>query len=168
MKKALFLDRDGVINEDKGYVYKKEDFLFCDGVFEALKFYKQKDFLIFIITNQSGIGRGYYTKEDFLKLNEYMLNEFKKRSIFIDKVYFCPHSPEEKCECRKPKIGMILEAKKEFDVDLKNSILIGDKLSDIKAGIKAGIKNLFLIGKEKAKEYQNITSFYDSIKFYKN
>ena len=90
-KKALFLDRDGVINEDFGYVFKIEDFKFIDGIFEILKEFKKRDFLIIIVTNQSGIQRGYYTTKDFEILADYMKAEFKKRDIDIDKVYFCPH-----------------------------------------------------------------------------
>ncbi|HEG5083774.1 TPA: D-glycero-beta-D-manno-heptose 1,7-bisphosphate 7-phosphatase [Campylobacter fetus] len=144
--KAVFLDRDGVINKDLGYVSKIDDFEFCDGIFEALRGFLKLGFALFIVTNQSGIGRGYYTSDDFLNLTKFMLDEFKKEDIYIKKVYYCPHSPEENCDCRKPKPGMILKALSEFDINLKNSIMIGDKNSDMLAANSAGINNFYLIG----------------------
>jgi len=143
--KAVFLDRDGVINKEKEYLYKINDFEFINGVFQTLSYLQEKGYLIFIITNQSGINRGFYAVEDFMMLSKWMIHEFKKMDINITKIYFCPHTPEEKCKCRKPKPKMIIDAKNEFDLDLENSILIGDKNSDIEAGIQAGINNLFLI-----------------------
>lgn len=141
MQKAFFIDRDGVINTDKNYVYKKEDFEFIDGVMDALLYLQEKEFKLFIITNQSGIGRAYYQKEDFEKLTSWMLEEFEKNSIKIHEVKYCPHSPEVNCNCRKPKTGMIDEICKAYDIDLKNSWLIGDKDSDIKCAQNAKIKN---------------------------
>ncbi len=152
LSKALFLDRDGVINKDKNYLYKIDDFEFIEGIFEVCKFFQDKGFMIFVITNQSGIGRGYYSEDDFLKLTKWMIEEFKNKNVRIEKVYYCPHHPtnaKEKykieCECRKPKAGMILKAKKEFNINLEKSILIGDKKRDILAGQKAKIgKNILL------------------------
>ena len=103
---------------------------------------------IIVITNQSGIGRGYYTQEDFLNLTNWMIKEFNKNKIEILKVYFCPHSPSEDCECRKPKIGMITQSLNDFDIDLQNSWLIGDKTSDIQTAINANIPNKILIGED--------------------
>lgn len=143
MKKALFLDRDGVINIDKKYVYKIKDFEFCDGIFEFCKYFQSKDFLIFVITNQSGIARGYYKEEDFAILSAYMIDEFVKHDIKIEKIYHCPHL--QGCECRKPKPAMLLKAKEEFDIDMEKSFFIGDNLTDMQAGINAKVKNLFLI-----------------------
>jgi len=145
--KAIFLDRDGIINKDKGYLFKIEDFEFIDGIFEILKYFQEKEYLIFIITNQSGINRGIYDLKDFSILTKWMIKEFNIRQINITSVYFCPHKHEEGCECRKPKAKMIFDAEKKYNLDLSNSILIGDKKSDIEAGIKAGIKNLFLFSK---------------------
>jgi D-glycero-D-manno-heptose 1,7-bisphosphate phosphatase len=147
MKKALFLDRDGVINKEKNYLYKIEDFEFIDGVFETCKYFQDKGYLIIVITNQAGIARGKYSETDFNKLTKWMIKEFEKQNIEISKVYYCPHHPDftGECECRKPKPKMILNAQQEFDIDLENSILVGDKNSDIEAGINAGIKNLFLV-----------------------
>ena len=140
--KAVFLDRDGVINIDHGYVYKIEDFEFVDGIFDELKSYKKEGYIFIVVTNQSGIGRGYYSEEDFLKLTDYMISEFEKEGIEIKKVYHCPHAPEENCECRKPKPAMLLKAKKEFGIDMKSSVMIGDKKSDMEAGESAGVGKL--------------------------
>ncbi len=145
--KAVFLDRDGVINVDKGYVHKIEDFEFYPNVFQALKKLQDAGFKLFIVTNQSGIAVGYYTEEDFLKLTNWMLDQFKKEGINIEKVYYCPHHEEGivekfsfKCDCRKPESGMIKQAILEYKIDPKQSFLIGDKESDIIAAHKEGIK----------------------------
>jgi len=150
--KALFLDRDGVINEDSGYVYKPEDFHFIDGIFELCHTALKQGYLLIIITNQAGIARGYYTEEDYLALNRWMLEEFNKRDIHITATYYCPYHLEHGIGIykkdsfdRKPNPGMILEAKEEFDIDLKNSILIGDKDSDIESGRRAGMGKLILL-----------------------
>lgn len=166
-RKALFLDRDGVINTDKKYVCKVEDFEFCDGIFELCHYFLQKDYLLFVITNQSGIVRGYYTEEDFFKLCEYMLAEFKTRNINFSKIYHCPHL--ENCECRKPKPGMFLKAKDEFQIDMENSIFIGDNLSDMQAGLNAKINTLILVNEEKKegnyfKQFKNLKEILDFFK----
>lgn len=147
MNKALFLDRDGVINEEVNYLYKIEDFIFIDEIFDICKAYQHNDFIIVVITNQAGIARGKYTSADFDKLNNWMLDEFSEKGIRIEKVFFCPHHPDFSgpCECRKPNPGMIFQAQKEFDINLAESVLIGDKISDIEAGLNAGIENSFHI-----------------------
>lgn len=147
MNKALFLDRDGVVNKEKNYLYKIEDFEFIDGVFETCKYFQDRGYLIIIITNQAGIARGKYTEEDFEILTKWMIKEFEKENIKISKVYHCPHHPDfsGECECRKPNIGMLVNAQNEFDIDLTHSVLIGDKNSDIKAGINAKVGNCYLI-----------------------
>jgi D-glycero-D-manno-heptose 1,7-bisphosphate phosphatase len=141
MKKVFFIDRDGVINIEKNYLYRIEEFEFIPGVKEALRYIQDRGYEIIIITNQSGIGRGYYTKEDFNKLTSWMVNELKKDGINILRVYFCPHTPQDNCECRKPKIGMITQALSEFEIDLQNSWLVGDKDSDIICANNANISN---------------------------
>ena len=145
--KALFLDRDGTINLEKNYVYKISDFEFLPGIFNLIQYFQHKEFLIFIITNQSGIARGYYSEQEFYTLNNWMLAEFEKENIKITKVYFCPHHPDfsDACNCRKPKPGMILQAAREYPIDLKNAVLIGDKKRDILAGKNAGVgKNVYI------------------------
>lgn len=167
MNKALFLDRDGVINVDKGYVHKIEDFEFIDGIFEVLKYFQEKGYLLIVVTNQAGIGRGYYTEEEFHILNNWMLEEFRKKGINITKVYYCPYHPvhgigkyKKDAFCRKPNPGMILKAKKEFNINLTESILVGDKFTDILSGKNAGLNKLVLIKndikKHKKQDIENI------------
>lgn len=143
--KAIFLDRDGVINKEVNYLYKIEDFVLINGVFESLKHYRESGYIIIVITNQAGVGRGYYSEDDVLKLHKYMNGLFKNNHCFVDKIYYCPHTPDDGCKCRKPKPGMILEAAKEFNIDLKSSWIIGDKESDILAGKNAGIDKTILV-----------------------
>ena len=154
MQKAIFLDRDGVINLDKGYLYKVQDFVFIEGVFTSLQYLQEKGYLLFIITNQSGIGRSFYTQNDFNILTKWMLQEFTKHNIKISQVELCPHNPIENCACRKPKIQMINNILKNYDIDLSTSWLIGDKSSDIKCAVNANIKNTIQVqsGKEFNKE----------------
>lgn len=137
--RALFLDRDGVINVDRGYVHKREDFEFIDGIFELCRSAQELGYLIFVVTNQSGIGRGYYTEKDFLDLSDWMCGVFKEHGVKIEKVYYCPSLPEENSPDRKPMPGMILRAAEEFGLDLERSVLIGDKDTDTQAGIAAGV-----------------------------
>ena len=141
MEKVIFLDRDGVINKEKDYLFKIEDFEFIDGVFSALKYLQNLGYKLIVVTNQSGINRGFYTQDDFNKLTIWMLKEFEKNNIKIDSVFFCPHTPKENCNCRKPNIGMFKQAGKLFEIDFKNSWLIGDKNSDIQMALNGGISN---------------------------
>ncbi|RDU66505.1 HAD family hydrolase [Helicobacter didelphidarum] len=154
INKAVFFDRDGVINQDSHYVYKIEDFIFYEDFFTCASYFKSKNYKLIVITNQSGIERGYYTLFDFLHISKYMQNEiFKKLGYFLDRIYFCPllHDTLR----RKPAIGMITQAQEHFQLDLNQSYLIGDKMSDIEAGINAGIPNLFLIERnEETKQNQ--------------
>lgn len=148
MTKALFLDRDGVVNVDVGYLYKKEDFMFMPHITDLMRFMQEKGFLIVIVTNQSGINRGYYTLEQFLDLTDFIFNRCKKLGINIAKTYHCPHTPDEDCECRKPKPKMFLDAIKDLQIDPAKSIMIGDKDSDIKAATGAGVGTTFLLTKQ--------------------
>lgn len=150
--RALILDRDGVINTDKHYLHKIEDFSFIEGIVDALKYFAEKGYVLIIVTNQSGIARGYYTEEDFQRLTEWMLQQFLDQGVYITKVYYSPYHAEhglgkykKDSFCRKPNPGMILAAQEEFNLDLKNSILVGDNESDIEAGINAGIKTNILL-----------------------
>ncbi len=160
MKKALFLDRDGIINVDHGYVYKITDFEFSNGIFDLVKLFTDAGYLIFVVTNQSGIGRGYYSEEDFITLSNWMIAEFKKKAIKIEKVYYCPHLPKDKCHCRKPETGMIEEALKTYNIDIENSWMIGDKQSDIDLAKNATIQNSIYIGN---KNITNATYYFNSI-----
>lgn len=157
---ALFLDRDGVINVDHAYVHQKENFEFIDGIFDLCQKAEQAGYLIIVITNQAGIGRGYYSEKDFDVLTEWMTSEFEKNNVTINAVYHCPYHPEKGIDdykkdapCRKPNPGMILKAKAQFDIDLESSLLVGDKNSDIQAGLNAGIGKNILFTPEKGKQY---------------
>ena len=154
--KALFLDRDGIINKDLNYVYKREDFIFNYGIFKLLKKADELGFLIIIITNQSGIGRGLYTKGQFLELMDWVKKKFLMYNIPIKKIYFCPHHPihgkgkyKKNCQCRKPRPLLFNKAKNEFNIDMSQSIMIGDKKSDLEAAYSAGVQNLILVSKSK-------------------
>lgn len=141
-RKALFLDRDGIINVDKGYVHKIDEFEFVDGIFELCMLFQANGYHLIIVTNQSGIAKKYYTKKDFNNVTNWMIQKFRGRGIEISKVYFCPH---ENCERRKPNPGMLLDAYREFNLNLKECVLIGDKESDIKAAKNAGLRKYFLV-----------------------
>ncbi len=150
--KALFLDRDGVINIDKHYVYKKEDFQFVPGVMEVLRYFQEKGYFLIIITNQAGIARGNYTEEDCYALTEWMTQQFLENGINLTAVYFSPfHGThgmgkyKKNSFCRKPNPGMILRGQQEFNIDLSQSMLVGDRESDIEAGINAGVKTNILL-----------------------
>lgn len=146
LRPAVFLDRDGVINEERNYVSKIDEFQFIDGVFAACTEFINSGYSLVIITNQAGIARGYYTEDDYQDLTDWMLNQFHRHGILIEDVYYCPHHPvhgvgkyHRHCECRKPAPGMILGAAKDHALDLGRSILVGDKATDIEAGRAAGV-----------------------------
>lgn len=148
IRPCFFLDRDGVINEEKNYVHKKKDFIWRKNIFKAVKLLNDNGYQVFVITNQAGIGKGIYTEKQFHILNDWMLNEFIKKGSFIDQVYYCPFHPQakikrfrKKTNLRKPGNGMILKAFKEWSITRKNSFLIGDSLSDIHAGKKTMISS---------------------------
>jgi len=143
MTRAIFFDRDGVINKDAGYVHKIEDFELYSDTIEALK--SLKHFKFFFVTNQSGIGRGYYTEEDFHKFNNHILNELKKHNIKIEETYFCPHHPEQNCDCRKPNSKFIKKAEKDYNLDLSRSWVIGDHPHDIEFGKRVGCRAVYLL-----------------------
>lgn len=166
MNKALFLDRDGVINVEINYLSKIEDFIFIDGIFDLCKKYQDKGYLLFVVTNQSGIARGFYSESDFNLLTSWMIKEFLNKGIKIQKAYFCPHHSEisGECSCRKPKAGMLLEAKKEFDIDLENSILVGDKERDIESAITAGLKESYLFDEKGVCEESKATKIVSSLR----
>jgi len=158
--KAVFLDRDGVINKDHAYVYKIEDVEFIDGIFDVCCQFKQRGYKIIIVTNQSGIGRGYYSEQDFEALTEWMKAQFAANGCVIDAVYFCPHHPTEAiepylfdCDCRKPKPGMFSKAIRDFELLPSACAMIGDKASDMFAAEAAGVGRKILF-----KSDQNLSS----------
>jgi len=143
--KTIFLDRDGVINIEKNYVYKIEDFEFINGIFSACKYLNELGYKIIIVTNQSGISRNLYSDNDFKKLTFWMKEQFLLNGIEILDVFYCPHLPIQKCGCRKPEPGMLNEAKIKYSIDMENSWLIGDKEVDISAANNANITNNILV-----------------------
>ncbi len=144
-QKIIFLDRDGTIIEDHDYIKELDQVRFIPGAMDALK-KLQKNFLLVIVTNQSGIGRGYYTLEDFHKVNGYMMKQLERYGINIRTTLFCEHSPEANCECRKPGIKLVDDflRKNKIIIDKKNSWMIGDKKRDMKFGENLGIKTILV------------------------
>lgn len=142
--KAVFLDRDGTINVNNKpeYTYRIDDFKFVPGVILALKKLSKTGYKIIVATNQSGISRGYFKESDVRLLHAWMIKELKKNGIRIDKIYYCPHHPDDKCRCRKPEIGMFLQAVKDFGINLSKSWFIGDDQRDVIAGRNANIKTI--------------------------
>ena len=144
--KAVFLDRDGVINIDHGYVHKMEEFDFMPNIIELCQHLKRLGYKLIVATNQSGIGRGYYTEDDFLKLSEWMKTQFAESQCPIDALYYSPFHPEKakhpylkNSECRKPAPGMLLQAIKDFDLEPSDCVMIGDNETDMQAAKAAGI-----------------------------
>ena len=164
-KNIIFLDRDGVINKEINYLHKIEDFEFIDGIFDACLHFQDLGYQIIIITNQSGIFRGYYSEIDYQLMTEWMLNQFENKGIKILDTFYCPHGPNSTCECRKPKPGMLLEATIKHNIDLENSWMIGDKELDIEAAEAAGIHNTILVrsGHKIDELISKATFFLDSI-----
>ena len=150
MKKAIFLDRDGTINVEKDYIYKSEDLVFEEGTIEALKTFKNLGYILIVISNQSGIARGYFTEEDLNIFNNNMNEILKKNGIEITEFYCCPHHPDgigeykKVCECRKPNNKMIEDAIKKYNIAREKSYMIGDKTSDIGAGLKSNLKTVLV------------------------
>lgn len=152
MTKAIFLDRDGVINIDKGYVHRWEDFEFIEGSIKAMQKLTRAGYQLIIVTNQSGIARGFFSEQDYYQLTVKMVSHLKRYGVMLLDILYCPHHPRAintryavECTCRKPKPGMILNALKRHKIDPAVSILIGDKITDIQAGIAAGVRLNLLI-----------------------
>ncbi len=153
LRRALFLDRDGVINVDTNFLYRPEECVFIDGIVPLLQTANRLGFFTCVITNQSGIGRGLYTEEDFHRLMEHMSSELGAQGASLDAVYFSPFHPvhalgryQRESDCRKPAPGMLLRAAAEHGLDLGRSVLVGDRCSDLQAGHAAGVPDLFLFG----------------------
>ncbi|OOE44203.1 D-glycero-beta-D-manno-heptose-1,7-bisphosphate 7-phosphatase [Salinivibrio kushneri] len=149
---AVFIDRDGVVNVDHGYVSSIDSFEYIEGVFDACRALKERGYLLVLVTNQAGIARGYFSEQDFLQLTEWMDWNFADKGVDFDGIYYCPHHPSEgsgeyriECECRKPKPGMLLDAAKELNIDLVHSVMVGDKADDMIAAEAAGITTRFLV-----------------------
>ena len=167
-KKAAFLDRDGVINKDLSYVFKTKDFIFNKDIFKLLKILLENNYLIFIVTNQSGIARGLFSEKDYFKLTKYYKNLLEKEGINISGVYYCPHHPDfsnppfNKCSCRKPDNGMFLDIQSKYKIDMGESIAIGDSLRDLEPAYKCGVKKRILIS-NKINRSKYITHRFSSV-----
>ena len=167
--KAAFLDRDGVINEDLNYIYEKNKFILKDGILKLLNLLSKKKYLIFIITNQSGIARGFFSEKEYQSLTKYYLSIFKNLGINIEAVYHCPHHPEyseppfDKCNCRKPKNGLFIKAQTNYNIDMGNSIAIGDSLRDLEAAYLSGVKKRILLSEKDYLSSEFITHRFTSI-----
>jgi len=149
--KCVFLDRDGVINKkapEGDYIKNWGEFKFLPGVKEAIQRLNKADFLVIVITNQRGIAKGLLTEKDLKDIHTKMIEELKKSGAKIDGIYYCPHGEKDNCNCRKPKIGLFLKAKEDFNIGMNKSWLIGDSKSDIIAGQKAGCKTIILINEK--------------------
>ena len=181
MKKAIFLDRDGTINVEKDYIYKSEDLVFEEGTIEALKTFKNLEYILIVVSNQSGIARGYFTEEDLNIFNNNMNEILKKNGVEITEFYCCPHHPDgigeykKVCECRKPNNKMIEDAIKKYNIDREKSYMIGDKTSDIGAGLKSnlktvlvktgyGLKDMEKVDKNETLIYENLKDFSEILK----
>lgn len=152
MNKTIFIDRDGTINEEMGYINHVERFKIFDFVPEAIRLFNEDGYKVIVITNQSGVARGYFSEALLQEVHAYLLQKLNKQNARIDKIYYCPHHPTEgkkeyriDCSCRKPKTGMIEQAQRDFDIDLSRSYMIGDRFKDIEFGHKMGLNTIFVL-----------------------
>jgi D-glycero-D-manno-heptose 1,7-bisphosphate phosphatase len=152
LRRSAFLDRDGVVSIERGYLYRRDDFAFVPGALDGMRLLSQKGYLLTVITNQSGIARGYFTEEDYAALTRHMVAELGKAGLRLAGIRHCPHLPDAKvaayrqeCECRKPAPGMILQLAQALHLDLAASVLVGDKASDVQAGRAAGVGRCILV-----------------------
>lgn len=168
MNKAVFLDRDGTINVEKHYLYRKEEFEFLPGVIEALRMLQDAGYLLIIITNQSGIARGYYTEQDYQELTDYMLEALETEGIHITDVLYCPHHPQAKieryrmlCQCRKPALGMFYRAQEKWNIDFSRSYAIGDKDRDCSICNAVECKGFHIVDKRQSSlEIEHVKQVY--------
>ena len=152
MQKAVFLDRDGTINVERDYLFRCEEFEFISGVPQAIKQLNDAGFLVIVVTNQSGVARGYYNESDVEHLHKFLQAQLAEHAAHVDAFYYCPHHPDKgndsylkKCCCRKPNPGMLYAAAGDFDIDLSHSFIVGDKLADVEAGLAAGCVPLLVL-----------------------
>jgi D-glycero-D-manno-heptose 1,7-bisphosphate phosphatase len=172
MNRAVFLDRDGTINIEKEYLYRTEDFEFIPGVPDAICRLNQAGYFVVVVTNQSGVARGYYTEEDVENLHRHIASELEKSGARVDAWLYCPHHPDGRgsyalpCSCRKPLPGMLTEAARRYDLDLQNSVMIGDKYVDVAAGQAAGCRTILVrtgYGTEEEQLISSASTVYDSL-----
>jgi len=172
MEKAIFLDRDGTLNVEKDYLYKKEDFEWEYKVIPALKIFYDLGYKLIVITNQSGIARGYYTEEDLKELNYFLINNLKKERIELTDIFYCPHHEKgigeykKNCKCRKPGIELFENARKKYNIDYSQSYMIGDKVADLESAIRLGVKPILVKtghGKEELNKIYFKTEIYENL-----
>lgn len=156
MNKGIFLDRDGVINIDNGYTHLIQDFKFRRNIFDLCKHLKKLGYKIFIVTNQSGIGRKFFSVDNFILLTNWMLSVFDENGIEINDVSYCPHTPDDNCKCRKPGTKLITNILEKYKINPDLSWLIGDKFSDIEAGKNSGISNTILLESKYTNRESNV------------
>ena len=143
--RAVFLDRDGTIMEDSSYFGNFERVVLIPSAATALKRLKEAGYKLFVVTNQSGVGRGYFTREAVESIHAHLDEQLGKTGVRLDRYYVCPHHPEDNCDCRKPKPKFLLEAAREYGLDLTRSFMVGDRPSDIQAGVTAGTKAILVL-----------------------
>ena len=162
LQPAVFLDRDGTINQDTGYIDSPERLFIIDGAASAIKRLNSKGFRVVVITNQSGVGRGYFTKEAADSVNKKLEEVLKREGAHLDGIYYCPHHPDDNCECRKPRIGLLEKAKNDLAIDFKKSYVIGDKVSDIEIAQGIGGKGILVLtgsGKDEKQKLDHEPSY---------
>jgi len=162
LQPAVFLDRDGTINQDTGYIDSPERLFIIDGAASAIKRLNSKGFRVVVITNQSGVGRGYFTKEAADSVNKKLEEILKREGAHLDGIYYCPHHPDDNCECRKPRIGLLEKAKNDLAIDFKKSYVIGDKGSDIEIAQSIGGKGILVLtgsGKDEKQKLDHEPSY---------
>ncbi len=145
MSKILFLDRDGVVNMDKNFVFRIEDVVFVEGIFQLCNYFEEQNYQIVIVTNQSGIARGLFSEQEFYAVMSFIMEEFKRHAIDVLACVHCPHGPDDNCKCRKPLPGLFTQALRQFNIEAENCISIGDRERDIEAALAAGISQNYLL-----------------------
>ena len=174
--KAIFLDRDGVINKEVSHLSDPDKFVFIEGSIEALKIFKALGYLVIVITNQAGIARGLFNQETLSKIHKKMKRILNENNVIIDDIFYCPHHPEftGSCNCRKPKPGMIISAQEKYNINLDESFMVGDTLGDIEAGFNAKCKTTLVMtgyGKEEKRKIDKVKPdfiFNNLLEFAKN
>lgn len=161
--KAVFLDRDGTVCEEANYLSRPDQLKLLPFAAEAIRLLNQNGFLAILITNQSGVGRGFFDEQILFEIHQKLNEELAKENAGLDTIYFCPHTAENNCDCRKPQIGMIRRAARDFDIDLENSWMIGDKAIDVETGVNAQIKTALVLTGYGKTESENLSQKPDLI-----
>jgi D-glycero-D-manno-heptose 1,7-bisphosphate phosphatase len=159
MNRAIFLDRDNTLIQDKGYIHRPEDVVLLPGVAQGLALLKKSGYLLIVVSNQSGIGRGYYTERDFHAVNARLQELLAHHGVKIDDFFFCPHTPEDNCRCRKPQTGMLERAVSRWNVALSQSFVVGDKDTDVLLALNAGCKGAIRVGIEPFTDFLAVARF---------